>query len=190
MVQDELKGKPTDQDEGDALQVAEAAAGSRVALGRLYHRHKDAVYRLAYRITGSSQDAEDVLQDVFVGLERALGRYDEKGRFRSWLLKVTARTAQLRLRHRGETSLDEVHRGHGGQEFDSSPRSPDAVIDRIVVQHALARMPEHHRLVFLLKEVEGYRHREIAELVGISVVASRVQLHRAWRFLESQVRAR
>jgi RNA polymerase sigma-70 factor (ECF subfamily) len=74
MVLDGRTGRPTDEDGADARLAAELAGGSRVAMGRLYHRHKDAVYRLAYRITGRGKDAEDVLQDVFVGLERALAR--------------------------------------------------------------------------------------------------------------------
>jgi RNA polymerase sigma-70 factor (ECF subfamily) len=124
---------------------------------------------------------------VFVGLERALARYEERGRFRSWLLKVTARTAQMRIRRRGATALDSMPAIASAGGPRASGRSDDAAIDRIVVRDALASMAESYRVVFLLKEVEGYRHGEIARLLGISVASSRVRLHRAWEFLEERV---
>src|SRR5947208_9509482 len=80
--------------------VEEARAGSPAALAGLYREHGTALYRLAYRLTGTPQDAEDVVHDVFVGLPEALKRYEERGSFTSWLKRVTARVALMRLRAR------------------------------------------------------------------------------------------
>src|SRR6266545_263433 len=82
----------------DADLVAAVRAGNSDALGRLYEQHADAVFVLALRMTASEADAEDVLQDVFVGLPEALRLYEERGTFGAWLKRVTARTALMRLR--------------------------------------------------------------------------------------------
>jgi len=158
------------------------AEGSREALGSLYRRYADDVYRLAYRLTGTRADAEDTLQDVFVGLPRALGRYREEGRFLSWLRQVTARTALSRMRTRARTRFEPLD----AAELPARETAGDTV-ERITLARALADMPEPLRLVFLLKEVEGYDHAEIGTLLSIRPGAARVRLHRAWRFLEERI---
>lgn len=169
-------------EQGDAILAAAVAEGSREALAALFHRHADQVFHLAYRITGSAEEAEDVLQDVFVGLRRALERYEERGSFLSWLRKVAARTALMRIRVRQRRTFLPLDAVEGSLCTDPSP-----VVDRMEVREALAAMAEGQRTVFLLKEVEGYGHGEIAGLLGISESASRVRLHRAWRFLDRRL---
>src|SRR6266436_7497886 len=80
--------------------IAEARAGSPNALSALYLEHGVALFRLAHRLVGAREDAEDVVHDVFVGLPEALGRYEERGSFGGWLKRVTARVALMRLRAR------------------------------------------------------------------------------------------
>lgn len=172
-------------DQEEAGLVEAAATGSEEALGLIFLRYSEAVYALAYRITGTIEDAEDVLQDVFVGMARALRRYEECGRFRSWLLKVTARVALLRVRHRSRVTFEHLDALPGSS--DGPGRAATAILNRIEVEHALAAMPPSLRIVFLLKEVEGYDHSEIAALLDISPGASRARLHRAWRFLDRRV---
>src|SRR5260370_30598752 len=81
-----------------------ARGGSPEPLAALYRAHGGALYRLAYRLTGSREDAEDVLHDVFVGLPEALGRYEERGNLPGWLQRVTARVALGRVRSRKRRS--------------------------------------------------------------------------------------
>src|SRR5438034_11248632 len=91
--------------------IAEARAGSPDALSALYLEHGVALFRLAYRLVGSREDAEDVVHDVFVGLPEALERYEERGRLGAWLRRVTARVALMRQRkwqRRRETALDDA----------------------------------------------------------------------------------
>ena len=93
--------------------VAEARAGSPDALSALYLEHGAALFRLAYRLVGTREDAEDVVHDVFVGLPEALLRYDERGSFGGWLKRVTARVALMKLRRgkrRREVALDNAAR--------------------------------------------------------------------------------
>lgn len=168
-----------DADDSDVL-LESARAGSREALGALYRRHADDVFTTAYRITGSREDAEDVTQDVFLGLPRALSAYREQGRFPGWLQRVTARTALMWLRsmrRKGEESLDD-------RTVSLRASSP---LRRIGAADAVARLPEKLRLVFVLKEIEGYSHAEIAELLGISRSASGVRLSRAWTRLRKEL---
>lgn len=168
-------------DVDDGALAASAAAGSRDALAELYRRHRAMVHGVAYRFTGSLHDADDVLQDVFVGLPRALRRYEEAGKFESWLKRVTARTALMRLRRSRQQAppLDFIR----SEWLNRS----DMLVQRLELREALRAMDASLRLVFVLREVEGYGHAEIAELLGISSGASRVRLHRAWKDLRRRL---
>lgn len=165
----------------DAALASAVAGGSREALGTLFRRYGDELVRLAYRITGTCPDAEDTVQDVFVGLPRALAKYEEQGRFISWLRQLTARTALSRVRSRGRRATEPLDANEPAPGASADP------VDRIAMARALADLPEQQRTVFLLKEVEGYDHAEIGALLSISEGASRVRLHRAWRFLEDRM---
>jgi RNA polymerase sigma-70 factor (ECF subfamily) len=159
--------------------------GSRSALAELYRTHGDAVYTLAYRITGTREEAEDVLQDVFIGLPRALRSYDERGRFDSWLRRVTVRTSVMRLRavsRRRERSLDEV------ANVARSRDAPGLAVERVTLLHALDRLSAGLRTVFMLREVEGYTHDEIGTLLDISPGTSATRLSRAWSLLRSELK--
>jgi len=152
--------------------VAAARRGDPPALAALYRAHGAAVFRLAYRLTGTREDAEDVVHDVFVGLPEALLRYEERGRLESWLKRVAARVALMRLRQSGrrrEVPLEAVA-GH---------RSPEAPGEVAALQEAVAALPNALRSVLVLKEMEGYSHAEVAALLGISAGASRARLMRA-----------
>jgi RNA polymerase sigma factor (sigma-70 family) len=154
--------------------------GSLDALGRAYARHAAAVYAAAYRILGVRADAEDVLQDVFVGLARALAGYQERGRLEAWLRRVAVRAALMRLRARGrrrETPFADLH--------EPAEHAADGTLDRVALQAALRTLPEKLRIVFVLKEMEGYSHDEVAALLGISAGTSAVRLFRAWKLLRT-----
>ena len=156
--------------------IAEARAGSPDALSALYLEHGAALFRLAYRLVGAREDAEDVVHDVFVGLPEALRRYEERGSFAAWLKRVTARVALMRLRsgkRRREVALDKAV----GQVQPPATSGGDGLAA------AVDTLPDHLRAVLVLKEIEGYSHSEVGELLGISVGASRVRLNRAMRRL-------
>lgn len=163
----------------DAELAAAVLAGSLDALGRLYERHAESLYRTALRFSRSRADAEDVVQDVFVGLRHALGRYREDGRLVAWMRRVTVRRAIDRRRR-----ADLV--GPGDRQWSSSATDLGGnmdLLDGTALREALAALPDTLRDVFLLKEREGYSHAEIAELLGIQSGTSAVRLHRAHRQL-------
>jgi RNA polymerase sigma-70 factor (ECF subfamily) len=160
----------------DAAVVEEARAGRADALATLYREHGAALYRLAYRLTGTREDAEDVVHDVFVGLPEALQRYEERGSLAAWLKRVTARVALMRLRsgrRRREVALDKADCG----------TDPANASDGIALEAAVDRLPDRLRVVLVLKEIEGYSHAEVGELLAISEGASRARLARALKRL-------
>lgn len=169
---------PPDQTTTPSQLVARARAGDAAALGELYDRHAGRLLALARRLTGSAQDAEDVLHDVFLGLPEALRRYDERGTLDAWLRRVTARVALNQRRssdRRREAPL-----------LDDAPaRAGDVgnVIDAMALEQAIAALPDSLRAVFVLKEVEGFSHAEVGGLLHISAGASEVRLHRAIKAL-------
>jgi len=165
---------------GPGSLIAEARAGSPDALSALYLEHGGALFRLAYRLVGAREDAEDVVHDVFVGLPDSLQRYEERGSFAAWLKRVTARMALMRLRNakrRSEVALDNA----AGQA------EPPVAVERDGLQAAVDTLPDHLRAVLVLKEIEGYAHAEIADMLGISEGASRVRLTRALKRLRNKL---
>lgn len=148
-------------------------------IAELYGRYGADLFRLAYRLTGTKEDAEDVVHDVFVGLPEKLERYEERGRLDAWLRRVTARVALMRLRsgrRRPAIRLENV---------DMPAASEEPSID---LQAAVDALPVTLRSVLVLKEIEGYSHTEIADMLGISAVTSRVRLLRAMRKLRRILR--
>jgi RNA polymerase sigma-70 factor, ECF subfamily len=112
-----------------------------------------------------------VLHDVFVGLPDALRRYEERGNLTGWLKRVTARVALGRVRSRKRRSEVPL-------ELARAESEPLAHAEGMALEVAVNRLHERLREVIVLKEIEGYSHREVADLLGISVVASRVRTHR------------
>ncbi len=158
-------------------------ADDMTALGELFTAHGDLVYRTALRLTRSRADAEDVTQELFVRLPGAVrGFTGGAANFPGWIRRVAVRQALMLLRsgqRRREVNVDGVA---------ALVTRSDATLDRLSLDAALARLSNEHRTVFLLKEVEGYDHAEIAELLGISTANSEVRLHRARRQLRELLR--
>jgi RNA polymerase sigma-70 factor, ECF subfamily len=162
--------------------VGQARLGEPEAIGALYARFAPALMRLAHGILNSTQDSEDVLHDVFLGLPEALRHYQEQASLESWLKRITARVALTRLRtdrRRREVGLE-----HGVTALAAIQPSDAAFVER-----AIAELPDALRVVFALKSVEGYTHAEIATLLGISVGASEIRLHRAIKLLRTRLTA-
>lgn len=154
-----------------------AKHGDARALAALYDAHADAVYGVALNLVRVRADAEDILQDVFVGLPEALHRFDHRGSFAGWLKRVAVRVALMKLRRqqrRREVELPEI---------PELADNPERVIDRVTLERALNRLPAKLRTAFVLQEIEGYSQQETAQFLGISRSAAGVRLFRAKREL-------
>jgi RNA polymerase sigma-70 factor (ECF subfamily) len=163
--------------------VARARLGEPEALAALYHQHGKQLFGLAWRLTGSRADAEDVVQDLFVGLPEALRRYEDRGRVEAWLRAVVVRLVLMRKRaerRRGEVDL---------LPDDARSVPPDGgVLTRADLDQALRALPDAMRTVFVLRALEGYSHAEIGTLLGIRAGTSEVRYHRAVQRLRAALR--
>lgn len=158
---------------GRETELARRAAGSeREALRHLYEHYSDELFAVAHRLTDSVADARDVLHDVFSGLPVSLQTFKYDQPVGPWLRAVTTRTALMLLRKKARRR--EVSIPH-----EDVPSRPIGVLDAIALERALASLPEKLRTVLILKEVEGYSHKEIGELLNIDPSASAVRLFRA-----------
>jgi RNA polymerase sigma-70 factor, ECF subfamily len=160
----------------DAQLIAEVARGDTQALALLYRRHAHELLAVAFRVLQTRADAEDVVHDVFVGLPEALRRYEERGALGAWLRKVTARVALMRLRQDSARRTEPL--GHTNE-----PAASNTADEALTIERALQQLSPGLRAVLVLKEIEGFSHAEIADLLDISVGASEVRLHRALRTL-------
>jgi len=175
VVQDNVvDGAPAGGDEpGPGL-----GRGEQAALDACYRQHAPALLALAFRLTGSREDAEDIVHDVFVGLPEALRKYEERGQFTSWLKRIAARTAlmhQRRAQNRRETPRDVA----SVQSRLSADGGADRDSDRARIAGALRMLTPALREVFMLKVIEGMPHADIGRLLGISTGTSEVRLTRA-----------
>lgn len=166
------------EDERDL--VARTMRGEEEAFSALYGLHAAPAYAAAYRLLGNGPDAEDVVQELFLALPGTLAAYDPaRGALGAWLRRIAVRLALMRMRtvrRRRETDAGAVA---------TLLARDDAALERLSIEAALERLSEEQRTVFLLKEVEGYEHREIAALLDISVANSEVRLFRARQALRA-----
>jgi RNA polymerase sigma factor (sigma-70 family) len=160
--------------------IEAVAAGSHDALAKLFHLYADQVHRVAYRLTISADDADDVVQDVFIGLPEALTSFDGRGDLGAWLRRVAVRTTLMRMRSGRRRAATAVHAMAGSESAMSN-----FVLDRIAIATALAALPNDLRVVFVLSDIEGFSHAEIAQTLGIRTGTSEVRLHRARRRLRA-----
>jgi RNA polymerase sigma-70 factor (ECF subfamily) len=164
--------------------VTRAQAGDGEAFATLFEQHKKRVYSLCLLMTGDVADAEDLTQDAFIQVFRKLNTFRGDSAFSTWLYRVAVNTVLMSLRKRKpkQVSLDEpVHIEHSLVPRDFGRNDPDlsGAVDRIALSRAIKELPEGYRTIFILHEVEGYQHHEIAALLHCSVGNSKSQLHKA-----------
>ena len=160
--------------------VALAAAGDRHAFERLYRLHVTRVFSLCARMVADRTRAEELTQDVFVRAWEKLHLFRGESAFGTWLHRMTvnvvlnARKPEGRSRSRFLCWPDDE-----GNGVDALPARPLAPGDRMDLEAAIAKLPPGARRVFTLHDVEGYKHEEIAEMLGVTSGATKAQLHRA-----------
>jgi RNA polymerase sigma-70 factor (ECF subfamily) len=161
--------------------ILAAQSGEVDAYEALYEAHRGRVYGLCLRMTGNRAQAEDLTQDSFVRAWEKLDTFRGTSTFATWLYRLTVNVVLGELRKRGERQKERPE-GNGGLRIEPSGSTPSQNL-AIDLEQAIARLPQTARLVFLLFDVEGYRHREIAEMTGLAEGTSKAHLHRARRLL-------
>lgn len=166
--------------------VRRAQQGDTEAFGTLFHTHRSRVYSLCLRMTRNVAEAEDLTQEAFLQVFRKLPTFRGDSALSTWMYRVAVNTVLMYFRKRGrpQFSIDEEpssndngkskKRDYGATDFQLS-----GCVDRIALARAITELPHGYRTIFLLHEVEGYEHREIARLLKCSVGNSKSQLHKA-----------
>lgn len=165
--------------------LARAQAGDHHAFAHLYSLHKRRIYSLCLRMVGNVAEAEDLTQEAFLQLHRKIGTFRGDSAFSTWLHRLSINVVLMHLRKKGLPlmSLDEAmepsYDDGPGRSFGAPDLSLAGSIDRLALERAVAALPAGYRLIFVLHDVEGFEHNEIATMLDCSVGNSKSQLHKA-----------
>ena len=187
------KGDLTDRRQQSSHELSEADAiekakrGDAEAFQALYDRHKRRVYSLCLRMTANTAEAEDLAQEAFLQLYRKIATFRGESAFSTWLHRLSVNVVLMHLRKKGlpVVSLEETTQGGSGEEdtpkkdFGAEDVALAGSIDRLQLQKAVDSLPPGYRTIFVLHDVQGYEHNEIAGIVGCSIGNSKSQLHKA-----------
>ena len=170
----------------EAEAIRKAQQGDATAFERIYRLHSRRVYALCLRMVGNTAEAEDLAQEAFLQLFRKIGTFRGDSAFSTWLHRLVVNVVLMRLRKKTVpvTSLDEQSEA---DEENNAPRkdigAPDlrlsGSVDRVNLQRAVQQLSPGYRSVFVLHDVQGYEHNEIAALMKCSIGNSKSQLHKA-----------
>ncbi len=164
------------------LELAQAsAAGDTGAFEQLYRRHFRRVYALCFRMTSNPTEAEDLTQDVFTHLFRKIGSFRGESAFTTWLHRLTVNQVLMHFRRRSARPEFTTPEGETPVQIVTGTANPDRmpIVDRIALERAITQLPPGYRTVFVLHDVEGNDHAEIAGILGVSEGTSKSQLHKA-----------
>ncbi len=164
--------------------IERAKQGDETAFEVLYHLHKRRVYSLCLRMVSNPVQAEDLAQEAFLQLFRKISTFRGESAFSTWLHRMTVNVVLMQLRKKGlplvsleetiETDEESQKKELGAQDLKLA-----GSIDRLQLQRAIDRLPPGYKMVFMLHDVEGFEHNEIADMVGCSIGNSKSQLHKA-----------
>ena len=176
------------QRQGDEFSEAEAIErakqGDAQAFQALYDKHKRRVYSLCLRMTANTAEAEDLTQEAFLQLYRKIATFRGESAFSTWLHRLSVNVVLMHLRKKSlpVVSLEETTQGEEDtpkKDFGADDLALAGSIDRLQLQKAVDDLPPGYRTIFVLHDVEGYEHNEIATIVGCSIGNSKSQLHKA-----------
>ena len=182
--------KKTDQPDEELARLA--AAGDATAFEEIHSRYRGLVYAIALRMTGNEADAEDLTQDSFISVLRWIGSFRGEAAFTTWLYRLVVNQVKMHFRYRSKRPEEQtsdgkiLERGPGvARRVNTNP-----VIDRIAIEEAARRLPPGYRAAFILYDIEGYEHKEVARLLGRTTGTSKSQLHKARAGLRKLLAAR
>jgi len=170
----------------EQAEVARAARGDGAAFEALYRRHAGRIFGLCLRLTVDRSQAEELTQECFVRAWEKLGSFRAESAFGTWLHRIAVNLALGGFRSRGRRGLRVVE-GVDAAIVEAVPEyraPPETGLD---LERAIASLPPGARSVFVLHDVEGWHHEEIAEQLGLAVGTSKAQLHRARRLLRQRL---
>jgi RNA polymerase sigma-70 factor (ECF subfamily) len=177
------------------MTLALAQAGDPLAFAQLYSAHKRRVYSLCLRMLGNVAEAEDLTQEAFLQLHRKIATFRGDSAFSTWLHRLTINVVLMHLRRKGlnlislDEALDPSPENGPARSFGAPDLRLTGSIDRMTLERAVESLPAGYRLIFVLHDIEGYEHNEIATLLDCSIGNSKSQLHKARMKLREALRA-
>lgn len=173
-----------------------AKKGDRSAQAKIVKDHEKMVYNLGLKLLGNADQAECVLQETFLKVLQALPKFEEKSQLSTWIYRIATNQALMRLRSqkRRYISLDENFEDNG-KDYSTFVRSLDTdPLDKLLNQElkekmdrAIEQLPENYKTVFVMKDLEGFALKEIADILDLSLPAVKSNLHRARVFLRNKL---
>ena len=169
----------------DSELIKRAQQGDSDAFAALFHAHKARIFSVCLRMTSNAAEAEDLTQDAFLQVFRKIESFRGDSAFSTWIYRIAVNTVLMRFRKRSlcQVSLDEPYSNSDGakirREYGTRDNRLAGCVDRIALAGAIKDLPRGYRTIFVLHEIEGYEHQEIAEMLGCSVGNSKSQLHKA-----------
>ena len=172
---------------GEAEAIEAAKNGDAEAFSKLYslHKRRQRIYAVCLRMLGNVSEAEDMTQEAFLHLFRKIGSFRGESAFSTWLHRLTVNLVLMQLRKKGLTlvSLEETinpsEEDAPKRDFGSRDPVLAGSVDRVALERAVASLPPGYRMVFVLHDVEGFEHNEIATMLDCSTGNSKSQLHKA-----------
>jgi len=169
----------------EAEAIDKAKQGNAEAFQALYDRHKRRVYSLCLRMTANTAEAEDLTQEAFLQLYRKIATFRGESAFSTWLHRLSVNVVLMHLRKKALPVVSLEETTQPGEEdtpkkdFGAEDVALAGSIDRLQLQRAVESLPPGYRMIFLLHDVQGYEHNEIAKIAGCSIGNSKSQLHKA-----------
>jgi RNA polymerase sigma-70 factor (ECF subfamily) len=169
----------------EAEAVERAQQGDGIAFETLYGLHKRRVYSLCLRMIGNETGAEDLTQEAFLQVYRKIGTFRGQSEFSTWLHRVAVNVVLIHFRKKRlltvslEEPLDQEERDGPKKYFGTQDNLLAGSIDRITLERAIKELPSGYRNVFVLLDIEGYKHNEAAALMGCTIGNTKSQLHKA-----------
>jgi len=177
---------PLATDMTEAEVILKAQGGDVRCFEMLYDHHKRRVFALCLRMTGNYAEAEDFTQEAFLQLYRKIKSFRGESAFSTWLHRLSVNIVLMHFRKKSlaELSLEELldpQQGEGGpkRELGMTDNVLRGSVERVTLERAIEELPPGYRIIFVLHDIEGYEHNEIAELLCCSIGNSKSQLHKA-----------
>lgn len=169
--------------------IRRAQRGDASAFEELYIAHKRRIFNLCYRMVNDWSRAEELMQDTFLQAYRKLNTFRGESAFSTWLHRIAVNVVLMHIRQNRsrvhEVTASPITEGGEDESWSAYNQAAtvdgrlDHTVDRVAMERAIEKLPDGYRLVFVLHDVEGYEHHEIAELLGCSIGNTKSQLHKA-----------
>lgn len=167
--------------------IEKCIEGDIKAQYQLYKQYSKAMYNIAMRFLNNKMDAEDILQESFVKAFSRLGELENRAAFGSWLKRIVINDC-ISLQRKRKVAFEEIDEQRHGDAIETDGDVP--LVDPVLVHEAIKELPAKGRSVLVLRALEGYSHREIAESLDITVSTSKTQYHRALGLLNRKLKGK